>query len=202
MQNRLIKKRKPLPLLDTAMIEQRNVVEEPKLEEADNELSDPHSEGLLREPIMDPNAVGPREYLLAQSDDEGQSTGEQRKEGKKKLKITVPTVSYKFVKESMFPDSRVKNDKFLRTPYGISDLEDKLWKDNPLTVSPLMSKKGTSFLHMTFSPSGLASGKHKELTPQGKQHFSLLKSDQLNDKMNNMVDELKHKIMENTLEKK
>lgn len=36
---------------------------------------------------------------------------------RKKLEILIPQVTYKYIKDAMFPDSKVKDEKFLRSPY-------------------------------------------------------------------------------------
>jgi hypothetical protein len=41
----------------------------------------------------------------------------KKEASRKNLKILIPQVTYKYIKDAMFPDSKVKDEKFLRSPY-------------------------------------------------------------------------------------
>ena len=213
MQSQFIKKKKRL----AGLAEQKDLSEKASLvvqmleesrpleEEADDEESyaEEAPPNMKLGNKQDSAVLGSHEYLLAPSDEDGPSSPSQpHRDGKKKLKITVPTVSYKYVKDSMFPDSKVKNEKFLRAPYPLGDFDDTFYKDSANLISPMLSKKGNTFLHMTFSPSGMGSAKQKEATTPSAKQFNMVQSDTMNEKMNLMLEDLKSKICLNAFDKR
>ena len=66
---------------------------------------------------------GERNEFIIKSDDYGETqsfnddSGSKKDTGRKNLKIMIPQVTYKYIKDAMFPDSKVKDEKFLKSPY-------------------------------------------------------------------------------------
>lgn len=105
------------------------------------------------------------EFILPNDDygdihSENGDSSAQKDNGKKNLKIMIPQVTYKYIKDAMFPDSKVKDEKFLRSPYpppefGRTKLteDEKYFKESVSMISPMVSKKGGIFLGLNFSRS-------------------------------------------------
>ena len=93
-------------------------------DEDDNEGSDKSSRLIVDGGIQPISAEAPHEYILPTDDFEvgGSPTHSKQKDSMRgNMKISIPTVSYKYIKETMFPDSRVKDQKFLPGPYPMAD---------------------------------------------------------------------------------
>ena len=67
----------------------------------------------------------PHEYAVSSDENDGiMGNGGfpgSKKDSKKNLKIAIPSVNYKYVKDLMFPDSKVKNEGFPQSPFPTNE---------------------------------------------------------------------------------
>lgn len=166
MQSQFMKKKKPIGLRKTdskkefsneANLVARYLDINEGEESQDNSNFEPET-SQLRQHQLDTNEFILRNDGFGDMQSENEDNSEQKDIGKKNLKIMIPQVTYKYIKDAMFPDSKVKDEKFLASPYpppefGSRDLtlDEKYFKESVSMISPMVSKKGGIFLGLNFS---------------------------------------------------